>query len=109
MEQQKLTAQDLDTSSQVSTEPDVIRRQSSSSSDVGSARRDGALSPPPHNTNNNNDSDIGTIRFETGNANDMGVITYTVTPDGRNYELETSDGHSIHLEFNKKHAYLIVD
>uniref|UniRef100_A0A7E4UUQ6 Ntox24 domain-containing protein n=1 Tax=Panagrellus redivivus TaxID=6233 RepID=A0A7E4UUQ6_PANRE len=51
----------------------------------------------------------GTIRCEAGRNGDRASVVYTVTSDGRNYEVKTVDGHHIHLEFNKRHAYLMVD
>uniref|UniRef100_A0A914QK80 Uncharacterized protein n=1 Tax=Panagrolaimus davidi TaxID=227884 RepID=A0A914QK80_9BILA len=55
------------------------------------------------------DGTYGTIQGGAGHGKDGATIAYTVTNDGRNYQLNTNDGHHIHLEFNKKHAYLILD
>ena len=54
-------------------------------------------------------SGMGTLRCEAGTGRDRAIINYTVTNDGRNYKLVTDDEHFFHLEFNNKHAYLIVE
>lgn len=54
-------------------------------------------------------SATGTIRCDAGPPEDRATVTYTVTRDGRNYEMRTNDGNKLHLEFNKKHAYLLID
>uniref|UniRef100_A0A914QFB0 Uncharacterized protein n=1 Tax=Panagrolaimus davidi TaxID=227884 RepID=A0A914QFB0_9BILA len=55
------------------------------------------------------DGTYGTIQGGAGHGKDGATIAYTVTNDGRNYQLNTNDGHHLHLEFNKKHAYLILN
>uniref|UniRef100_A0AC34FY18 Uncharacterized protein n=1 Tax=Panagrolaimus sp. ES5 TaxID=591445 RepID=A0AC34FY18_9BILA len=55
------------------------------------------------------DGTFGMIQCDAGQGEDSGTIKYAISNDGRNYELNTKDGHYLQLEFNKRHAYLIID
>ncbi|KAI6210510.1 hypothetical protein M3Y96_00336000 [Aphelenchoides besseyi] len=50
--------------------------------------------------------DSGSLQMDVGTAEDRGILSYSVTGDGRTYELQTAKQNVV-LEFAKKHSCLV--
>ncbi|KAI6208620.1 hypothetical protein M3Y96_00134300 [Aphelenchoides besseyi] len=58
------------------------------------------------NVANSRRNDRGSLQMNVGIAQDRGILSYSVTPDGRTYELQSAKQNVV-LEFAKKHSCLV--
>uniref|UniRef100_A0AC34FZW9 Uncharacterized protein n=1 Tax=Panagrolaimus sp. ES5 TaxID=591445 RepID=A0AC34FZW9_9BILA len=91
----------------------IVKTPFSSSSDFEAHSETRSTSPSQNSSSSSvaaaADGTFGMIQCDAGQGEDSGTIKYAISNDGRNYELNTKDGHYLQLEFNKRHAYLIID
>ncbi|KAI6230963.1 hypothetical protein M3Y95_00331400 [Aphelenchoides besseyi] len=69
-----------------------------STSGVSLASKKKIITPPRGNS--------GSLQMEVGIAQDRGILSYSVTGDGRTYELQSAKQNVV-LEFAKKHSCLV--